>query len=181
MSFRLELSGKHYQETVEQGWGKPTIITRKASVSKENPQGLVGISQLTNLFFERVQEHTGRSINHNNFLDIPNSPNFVAVKLQNLNGAQGWEEKPSSSYLGNGAELTKWTKMMINPELNQKEFPCSEAMLIEKSQRINQDMPDTTGVSSYVLDTIHEWTLILMGMNQTQTLTLRIDIQEANF
>lgn len=166
MTFLLDLSNHQYQETFEigHGWNNPTTITRRASLDDVNQNGLIGIMELTDLFFQTVQEYTGHSIIPSNNLVISNNPTFMIVKVLNQREKMGWKET-TIEQLENGATLTRRIKITINPEFDQKEIPCSEALLIEKM-----------GISHS--DTVHEWTLNLNGMNQTQSFTLRTKEQE---
>lgn len=180
MNFNPSVSDKQYNEKMEgDGRWKPTVITRKASAVSRAHDGLTGISQLTDLFFKTVQECTSHSIKHSNEI-VRSNLSFVSVKLNNPGDKEGWKEVSSYHLPDNGPDITKRLQVTISPQLTQKIIQCREAVLIEKTQVRFQDMPDEMGLSAYIKDTSHEWSLTLTGINHMQTFTLRTDEQEVN-
>lgn len=119
MNFNLTLSGKQYSETIQEGdaWGKPTIINRQSIAVGKDHNGLVGICQLTDLFFNTVQQNAGRSIQHSNEIVLSENNSYVHIKLDNQREIANWKECSSVNqhtlYCG---EISTWIQITTNPQ-----------------------------------------------------------------
>ena len=160
-----------YDEKIEgDGYWKATVTTRKAFSTSRAHDGLTGISQLTDLFFKALKKNT-RIISHTSEI-VRSDLSFVSIKLDNPGNQEGWKEASRYDHPDYGTDITKRVHVTFTPQLTQKVIRCREAILVEKSHSRYQDIPDEFGRSAYILDTSHEWSLTLSGIDHIQTLTL---------